>query len=269
MLKRKSPFEKELEKLEKQERAFLDKYSEETDSRINCLLKEKVPDKLQNTVDNAFAKAFSLIFQKGTGMIEKTYKKDKIVQNFDVNAYAAERKNTKKEWTAFSRQSKGSANRNLIMTGASGIGLGIFGIGIPDIVLFVGLQLRSIYEIALQYGCTYEEEQERRFILLLIRGALSHGTEQKDMDDEINHFIDTGAFADNKEIDLCIAEASSCLSKELLYMKFLQGIPLVGAVGGAFDAIYMKRINKYAELKYRRRFLYKMFRIRTGNTESK
>lgn len=39
-------------------------------------------------------------------------------------------------------------------------------------------------------------------------------------------------------------------------MKFLQGIPVVGAVGGAYDVIYMKQINKYGELKYRRRFFY-------------
>ena len=37
-------------------------------------------------------------------------------------------------------------------------------------------------------------------------------------------------------------------------MKFLQGIPVVGAVGGAYDAVYLKRVAEYAELKYRRRF---------------
>ena len=40
-----------------------------------------------------------------------------------------------------------------------------------------------------------------------------------------------------------------------MYMKFLQGIPVVGAVGGAYDAVYMKRITEYAELKYRHRYL--------------
>ena len=29
----------------------------------------------------------------------------------------------------------------------------------------------------------------------------------------------------------------------------------VGAVGGAYDVVYMKQVNKYAQLKYRRRFL--------------
>ena len=31
--------------------------------------------------------------------------------------------------------------------------------------------------------------------------------------------------------------------------------PVVGAVGGAYDAIYMKRITEYAGLKYRHRYL--------------
>ena len=52
-----------------------------------------------------------------------------------------------------------------------------------------------------------------------------------------------------------IEQTAGSLSKELLYIKFLQGIPVVGAVGGAYDAVYMKRITEYAELKYRHRYL--------------
>jgi len=40
-------------------------------------------------------------------------------------------------------------------------------------------------------------------------------------------------------------------------MKFLQGVPVVGAVGGAYDVIYLKQITDYASLKYKRRFLTK------------
>ena len=54
-----------------------------------------------------------------------------------------------------------------------------------------------------------------------------------------------------------IEDTAGCLSKELLYMKFLQGIPVAGAIGGAYDAIYMKLIAEYSELKYRRRFYEK------------
>lgn len=52
-----------------------------------------------------------------------------------------------------------------------------------------------------------------------------------------------------------IARTSGMLSKELLYMKFLQGIPVVGVVGGAYDIVYMKQICEYTKIKYQKRFL--------------
>ena len=36
-----------------------------------------VPEKLDGTLKTAFFKAFELIFEKGTGIIEKTYNKEK------------------------------------------------------------------------------------------------------------------------------------------------------------------------------------------------
>ena len=47
------------------------------------------------------------------------------------------------------------------------------------------------------------------------------------------------------------------VSLRLLYMKFLQGIPIVGVAGGLADSVYLKKITDYADLKYRRRFLKK------------
>lgn len=38
---------------------------------MNQKLEEKIPPKLQGTLDAAFAKAFALIFEKGTGIIER------------------------------------------------------------------------------------------------------------------------------------------------------------------------------------------------------
>ena len=52
-------------------------------------------------------------------------------------------------------------------------------------------------------------------------------------------------------------QASHALSSELLYMKFLQGIPIAGIIGGMYDAVYLKRIADYADMKYKRRFLEK------------
>lgn len=269
MAKKLTPLEKEWEKLEKQETTYLQKRMEKTDSKSNQLLAEKVPAKLQETLDAAFYKAFRLVFEKGTAVIEKTYKKETMQQDFQINEYASQVRGNRKSLKTFSKKASGAGNVNLLLSGVSGVGLGVLGIGIPDIVLFTGLMLKSIYEIALHFGFDYQEEAEKRFILLLIRGALAHGEELEDLEREVNAYIaehirgqrsvDTGVNSNQlsirtADLDTCIREASSCLSKELLYMKFLQGIPIVGAVGGAYDAIYMKQIVKYAELKYRRMF---------------
>ena len=140
------------------------------------------------------------------------------------------------------------------MSGAAGVGLGVLGIGLPDIALFTGLMLKGMYEIALNYGFDYEDEEEKKFILLLIRGALCYGKELQNINEELNFFMDYGAYAKARTVESAVSAAAGCLSKELLYMKFLQGIPVVGAVGGIYDAVYMKQVMEYAELKYRRRF---------------
>ena len=240
--------------MEKQEAAYLQKRSSKSDSKLNRLLASKVPAGLQGTLDAAFSKAFYLVFEKGTVVIEKTYRKEEMQKNYQINEYAAYIRDDKKSLKVFSKKAAGAGNVNLLLSGVSGIGLGVLGIGIPDIVLFTGLMLKSIYEIALHYGFDYEEEKEKQFILLLIRGALSYGEELQNINAEIDDYIEHKVWTREIPLDTGISQAAACLSKELLYMKFLQGIPIVGAAGGAYDVIYMKQVVKYAELKYRRRF---------------
>lgn len=143
----------------------------------------------------------------------------------------------------------------MLVSGVAGVGMGLAGVGIPDIPVFTGMILKSIYEIALNYGFEYESEKERRFILLIIQGAVSHGIEMQAIDKYIDEYIlDTKVPEDYNE-QKQIEKAAAGLSKELLYMKFLQGIPIVGAVGGAYDVVYLKQITEYANLKYKKRFL--------------
>ena len=257
MRERLTPLQKEWAKLEKQEAAYLLKRMEKTDSKMNQFLEKKVPPNLQNTLDAAFSKAFYMVFEKGTGVIEKTYKKEELQKSYQINEYTAHVRGNRKSLKVFSKKASGAGNLNLLISGVSGIGLGVLGIGIPDIVLFTGLMLKSVYEIALNYGFDYEDENEKRFILLLIRGALSHGTDLEEINSEVNFYIEHGSYYNEMNMDSCIKETAGCLSRELLYMKFLQGIPIVGAAGGAYDAIYMQKVVKYAELKYRRRFYLK------------
>ena len=257
MRDRRTPLQKEWAKLEKQETAYLTSRMEKTESKMTQFLEKKIPSNLQNTLNEAFSKAFYVVFEKGTGVIEKTYKKEELKKTYQINEYAAKLCGNRKSLKTFSKKASGSGNVNLLISGVSGIGLGVLGIGIPDIVLFAGLMLKSVYEIALSYGFDYRDESEKHFVLLLIQGAFSHGNDLMRINSEVNFYIKNGKFHNEMNMNSCITETAGCLSGELLYMKFLQGIPIVGAAGGVYDAVYMKKVIKYAELKYRRRFYEK------------
>ncbi|MDD3186236.1 MAG: EcsC family protein [Anaerostipes sp.] len=258
MKQRKFQVQKELKRLDKQEKSFQARRMKKKDSKMNQFLDDKVPEKLQHTLEKAFVKAFQLIFQKGTGVIEKTFNPEELEKEFQVNSYAHSVHQNKKSLRVFSKKAKSSGTLNLLVSGGAGVGLGILGIGIPDIALFTGLMLKSIYEIALNYGYDYNKEEERKFILLLIRGAVSRKEEFSKIDNQINELIEKENGENLPDIKQLIEETATALSDQLLYMKFLQGIPLVGIVGGAYDAVCMKQVTSYVELKYRRRFYGKI-----------
>lgn len=248
------PLEREWETLIRQEEQFLSKHIEKKESALNQKLQEKVPEKLHSTLEQAFGKAFFLIFDKGTDIIEKTYNREEMQKTYQINQYADEIRKNRKSLTAFSKKATVSGAKNVLISGVSGIGLGVLGVGLPDVPLFTGMMLKGIYEIALNYGFDYDSEEEKYFILLLIQGAVSTGEDVKRIDEQINDCIKNMCLPQNYQREEMIQKTAALLSGELLYMKFLQGFPVVGAVGGAYDVIYMKQITDYAKLKYKRRF---------------
>ena len=68
----------------------------------------------------------------------------------------------------------------------------------------------------------------------------------------------------NQQIDATAA----ALSRELLYLKFIQGIPIVGVVGGLSDVHYLHVITDYAKLKYQRRFYTKENKMPTRSNNN-
>ncbi len=258
LLHKKTLSGKELSLLYKKEQKFLKNRQHKKESKLNSLLDKKVPKKLQNTLDSAFYKSFSVVFEKGVTFIEKTYKKENIKADYENNLNEHKMYNTKKTIRTFSKKARNKENINLALSGISGVGMGIIGIGIPDIPLFTGMILKCIYEIALNYGYEYDSKEEKYFILLLIEGATSYGEHLNAINDKIEEFIKDNKLPENYNFKSQIANTSKMLSKELLYMKFLQGIPIIGVVGGAYDFICMKQISKYAKLKYQKRFLLKI-----------
>lgn len=246
---------KEWSRLERKEQKYLEQNRTVNAAAWQEAIEKRVPTKLNETLDAAFYKAFSLVFEKGTPIIEKTYNREKLKQDYQINAYAADvRKNTK-TIRSFGKKAAGSRCVNLAVSAIEGVGMGALGMGIPDIPVFISVLLKSIYEIALSYGFSYDSEEEKLFILKLIEVALSHEENLTDGNSQIDRFIENGTLAITKEEQL--HRTSDALSKELLYLKFLQGIPVVGVLGGISDAYYQKKISAYASLKYQRRFLQK------------
>lgn len=255
MLKRKTPIEKEIASVVKKEEEYIRKHYEENESFINRKLEEKVPENFQSRLDSAFSKAFALVFQKGTGVIEKTYSKEKHQRSYMENEELAAERNTRKNLRAFKKNAARSGGKNLVISGVEGVGLGLLGIGLPDIPVFVAVILKSVYETALHYGYDYEGEEERYFILKLIETALSRGSSLEEKNKAVEIFLEKRTLPESYRRDEQIELTSSMLSKELLYMKFLQGIPVAGVIGGIYDSVYLNRILRYARLKYRKRFL--------------
>ncbi len=242
---------RELEKIKKQETKFLEHNEAKTDNFLNKKLSEVVPQGLENTLDAAFCKAFAVVFEKGTGVIEKTYNKDELkkdsAENFQV-----------KSIKEVSKIAKATGNRNMLVSGAAGVGMGVLGAGLPDVPVFTAMILKNVYEIALNYGFDYDSDMEQFFVLLLIEGAVSYGKRLKVVNKMIDAFVEGRGVPGEYIRKGQLKKTATALSKELLYMKFLQGIPVVGLVGGVQDAVCMKKITSYAELKYRKRVIYKM-----------
>lgn len=252
-------WEKEWAVLEKRELRYLERQREEKKpTALRQKLEEKIPEKLEDTLYTAFVRAFDLVFEKGTGIIEKTYDKEQRKRDYQVREYAAGLKENRKTVKAFARQSQSSRAKNLAISSVEGVGFGLLGIGLPDIPLFTAVILKSVYEIALSYGFEYESETEQCFILKMIETALQRGELLERNNRLLNTWIDGSAGGETvKGRKEQSKETAKALAEALLYLKFLQGIPVVGVAGGAADVVYLKKITDYAELKYKRRFLKK------------
>ena len=249
--------EKEWNNLCKAERTYLTKSLPVREAQWQKKIEKYVPDKLENTLNKAFCKAFELIFEKGTAVIEKTYNREKKEQDFQINKYAANLKNSAKSVRVFGKKAKGGQAVNTAISAVEGIGMGVLGMGIPDIPLFLAVILKSIYELALDYGFSYDTEEEQLFILKLIETALLHENELLRGNASIDEWIaGEGSFDEDKKIQ--IEKTSNALASEMLYLKFVQGMPVIGMLGGVSDVWYQKKITDYAALKYKRRFLEKV-----------
>ena len=129
--------QKELEQLEKQGKTNGEKFSAKQEPpEWKTALEAKVPEKVRINLEKAFCKAFSVVFQHGNSLIEKTYNKEELQKDHEIQAYAVQIKGNCKELRKMSKNAGAADLRNMALTTVEGAGLGLLGIGIPDIVIF-------------------------------------------------------------------------------------------------------------------------------------
>lgn len=267
MFKKESPIEKEWNAFLKKEESVLKRYGKTKEPFWEKKLQAVVPDNLQEKLESAFIKAFQVILQNGTGIIEKTYSKEKLEAAFKVREYSQTVLYTRKNLTAARRTAGRQTLKNVAGAGAEGAALGLLGIGLPDIPLFLGVIIRSLYTLSLHYGIDYREGKEQELLLELLTLSLHRGEDFKVLDAQMNRKLFERAALKNKAAEksdaagqshvdeAVIRRAAKTLSGELLYLKFLQGIPVAGIIGGIYDGIYLKKITDYARMKLERRYL--------------
>lgn len=256
-------FNKQLKRLDKIENKMLNK-KEIKFLKIPVMdkIQGKIPPKLKSTLEAAFIKSFNLVFEKGSAYIEKTYDRDRIKLEHDLNNYAIDKKLCSKYVKRLDTPAKHSKRVNGALTILEGGVLGFLGIGLPDIPLFLSVMMRTMYEIALSYGYDYQRDEEKVYILLIISGALAQGEKKKEISDQLDRIgiqIDTQI-----PIEITLEDqmnrTAQILSEAMLTSKFIQGIPIVGVVGGVINYNIIDKIGKFASVKYKKRYLLKKAR---------
>lgn len=213
------------------------------------------PEKLTETLHSAFEKAFALVFEKGTGMIQKAGRQERRRQAYQVHAYAADLRENRKNLRAFSKENDRIGRGNVLFSGVAGVSMGALGIALPDIPLFTAMLLKNVYETAESFGFPCDGEAERYYVLRVIEASLSYGSDLRRKNQALDIYGQTGVWEREETLEAQMKRTAHKVSETVLYGKALQSFPVVGAVGGAQDAVYLNRVRRYAAIKYRKRFL--------------
>ncbi|MBQ9765515.1 MAG: EcsC family protein [Lachnospiraceae bacterium] len=264
--------QKRLRHIEKKETKWVEHAMKQDDDAWYAKLTAKIPKKVETNLQAAFAKGFELLFVNGTGLMNKICARKSLSNNHDINDYAFEVKGTKKSLRKISATAHRSETINTTITFAEGLGMGLTGMGLPDIPVFLGLLLRGVYEIAASFGIDYTKQDEKQFILLLMETVVLRGKEKVLANQAVDEFMSQMLVGEVQAYDFR-AQMKTTANKyatDTLFLKFVQGIPIVGIVGGVYNPVYYRRLANYARLKYEKRYLLqKSINLKNGISERK
>lgn len=255
MAMRSTPWEQRFRAVWRREQRFLEQYREPAERLLDQKAAEIAPEKLMETLSAAFEKAVSLVLERGSGVILRGKSQSRRRETYQINAYAADLRETRKNLRAFSRAAERGGVGSQLLSGAAGIGMGALGVALPDIPLLTAMLLKCVYETAESFGFSCEEELEKLYALRVLEASLSQGEALLERNRVLETFAQTGVWPEAVSMREQIRATARQLSEAALWSKALQSVPVVGVVGGARNWSCLGRVRRYAAIKYEKRFL--------------
>ena len=224
-------------------------------------LEQKIPEKVYTGLETAFCTGFSLVFKHGRKLIELTYKKENLKQEHILRDQAVQTEGSRRDFKQMQKNVRNAGLKNMAATTAEGMALGALGVGMPDVVLFLATLLKGVYETALHYGFEYETPEEQYLILRMMSASLKTGRAWLREDAKVEELLQADAIAVDPEIlQEQIKKTASAFAMDMLVLKFIQGMPVVGFLGGAANPVYYRKVMDYVQRKYRKRYLLKQLK---------
>ena len=249
---------RELLKLHYQEKEMEQAAAEAKTPHWKDLLEKKIPEKVRTGLESAFCTAFSLVFRQGRKLIEKTYKKEELRRHHALRDWKVKTAGSRSDLREMDHSVRRTDNRNMAATTAEGIALGAMGVGLPDIVLFLSTLLKGIYETAIHYGFEYESTREQYLILKMMSASLKSGEYWKWENNAVDKLLESELPQISEEqFREQMHRTAADFAMDMLLLKFIQGMPVVGFLGGAANPVYYQKIMRYVQLKYKKRYLMK------------
>lgn len=252
-------YERQLNEIGRREdKLFADCAKEDAPSTgLMAKVEARIPAKLVDTMDEAFYRAFQVLFEKGTGLLRLTFSEKKLRADRFIREYYLKEDPNAERVRSFHKSAWLGGIVNTGLATVEGCVLGLFGMGLPDIPILMSLLLRTIYTTALRYGYRFDTPRERYFILLVLSAALAKGSQRREYSlkaDQVGRTIDSGVRL-NVNLDEQMRQTAKALARSMLVVKFIQGTSIIGVIGGAQNFAASRKVAVMANLKYQKRFL--------------
>ncbi len=97
--------------------------------------------------------------------------------------------------------------------------------------------------------------RKKYLILCMMEAALARGDSWEQKNSEVDRLFEQLQEPITDEMKEQIKRTSDVFAVDMLLLKFVQGLPLVGVIGGIGNPVYYNKVMHYVKLKYYKRYI--------------